>query len=406
VSCTQNGGLIYMNIQKTQKTNTSSSIPLDITVTDIVNTTNALFPQNAAAPYYVAAGKIYNGTQPVNGTTNWGSIGVPTSPSGHAMLCNALTYDSVNNLLYGGFFDGTGSGYFGLYTMAPGGSSWTQVPDSLITDNGANDKQITYVNAINGDVFVAAATFPSGGSGYVYEIDVLPSGPSNWSQLASNMQKSVTGIGFSGPVAGGTYFVTSGPNLYTVAGSSGPIGVPASWNIGGNPAPASPLFASDGSNSGGDILQGVFVDPLYLGGVTLVIITAANPQVNPPTGNLYYSVNPSSSGPWTHLSQQIGGYNVGFLCAAGPVDSGRTTYLLGTDSGTGGAFGFYSFVPSSNALNRFGGLSYSLYYSAIRRILVDLSNNFVAMGTINNGLWATVPVDPTGGFGGNTWTQE
>ncbi len=99
-------------------------------------------------------------------------------------------------------------------------------------------------------------------------------------------------------------------------------------------------------------------------------------------------------------------YTVGFLCVAGPVDTGHTTYLLGADCGYGGAFGFFSFTPSNGSLNRFGGLSYSLYASTVNRIMVDATNNIVAMGTVNNGLWVTYPVDTTGGFGSNTWTQE
>ncbi len=388
-SCTQNGSLIYTNIQKTQKTNTSTTIPLDITVLDIVNVTSG------TSPYYVAAGKVYNGTIPTGGITNWSSIPVPTSPSGVTMLCNALTYNGT--LLYGGFFDGTGSGYFGLYTMTPGVNSWTQVPDPLITDAGKNDKQIISLTAISGDVFVVAATMPSGGSSYVYEIDVLPNGGTQWYPLVSNLQTLVTGIGFSG----GNYFVTSGPNLYTVAGSSTIGPAPSPWTLTGGQISGS----NDGHTSAGDILQGVFVDALYAGG-PLVVIPASNPQVNPPAGGLYYSLNPGATGTWTHLSQDVGSYEVGFLCVSQALDTGHTTYLLGTDSGTGGAFGFYAFVPSTSTLSRFGGLSYSLYYSAVRRILVDPFNSVVAMGTINNGLWATTPLDPSGGFGSNTWTQE
>jgi hypothetical protein len=88
------------------------------------------------------------------------------------------------------------------------------------------------------------------------------------------------------------------------------------------------------------------------------------------------------------------------------VDSGRTIYLLGSDAGLGGAFGFFTFFPSNGALNRFGGLSYSLYASAVNRIIVDTASSIVAMGTINNGLWVTTPVQTNGTFDSNTWTQE
>ena len=106
-SCTQNGSLIYLNIQKVTKTNTSSSIPLDITVSEIVG-----IGAGGTAPYYVAAGKIYNGTVPSPGSTNWNAIGVPQA-NGKDMLCNALAWDGIN--LWGGFFSSDGS-TFGLYS--------------------------------------------------------------------------------------------------------------------------------------------------------------------------------------------------------------------------------------------------------------------------------------------------
>jgi len=38
---------------------------------------------------------------------------------------------------------------------------------------------------------------------------------------------------------------------------------------------------------------------------------------------------------------------------------------------------------------------------------VDTTNGFVAMGTINNGLWVTAPIDISGNnYLNNTWTQE
>jgi hypothetical protein len=382
-SCTQNGGLIYMNIQKTQKTNTSTSIPLDITVSEIAST----YPTDPTAPYYVAAGKIYNGSTPVNGTTTWGSIPVP-QVNGKDMLCNAMTWDGTN--IWGGFFSSDGSS-FGLYKMTPpatSASSWSQVNDPYAS---MNDTQFTYLMAVGGGVFVVTATLSSGASSFAYELDLWDG--SAWHQLVPQgvLSRPITGIGFDGT----KYYFTSGNSLYVSSGV-----FPTSLTFSG-----SLITATDGSNSNGDILQGVFVDLTYQGTANpIIIVPASNPQVNPPAGNLYYSTDAGTT--WTRVSQQIGGYNVGFLCVSGAVDTGHTTYLLGTDSGTGGAFGFYSFVPSTNSLNRFGGLSYSLYYSAVRRILVDITNNFVAMGTINNGLWATTPVDPSGGFGSNTWTQE
>jgi hypothetical protein len=365
ISCTQNGGLIYTNIQKTTKTNTSNSIPLDITVGDMVNT------GSGTSPYYAAVGKIYNGTIS-NGSTSWAPMAVPQA-NGKDMLCNTLTLDGSGNL-WGGFYSADGS-IFGLYSSPPappgGNLVWTQLPT---LNPGV---QITYVNYVSSNLFVVAATFTNGN--YVYELDYY-----NGSWTATNLTglpKPITGVA----LVGSTYYVTSGNTLY--------YGTLLS-NL--TPAPQ-PSFNSN------DILQGIFVDPLA---GPLIIIPSSNPTSSTQGyGNIYWSVN--GGGAWSTSSQQVSSYNVGFLCVGGPTDAGHTTYLLGTDSGTGGAFGFYSFVPSTNALNRFAGLSYSLYYSAVRRIMVDTTNGFVAMGTINNGLWVTAPIDISGNnYLNNTWTQE
>ncbi len=368
ISCTQNGGLIYTNIQKTTKTNTSNSIPLDITVGDMVNV------GSGTSPYYAAVGKIYNGTIS-NGSTSWSPMAVPQT-NGKDMLCNTLTWDSVDNVLWGGFYSSDGS-TFGLYSSPPapsgGNLSWTQLPT---LNSGV---QITYVNYISPYLFAVVATFTNGN--YIYELDYYSGGIWTATNL-TGLAKQITGIA----LVGGTYYVTTGNALY--AGTL-PLGLTT---------PASqPSFNSN------DILQGIFVDPAA---GPLIIIPSSNPTSSTQGyGNIYWSVNGGTS--WSSSSQQVSSYNVGFLCVAGPTDAGHTTYLLGTDSGTGGAFGFYSFVPSTNALNRFAGLSYSLYYSAVRRVMVDIPNNVVAMGTINNGLWVTTPIDNTGNnYLNNTWTQE
>ncbi|HUI70598.1 MAG TPA: hypothetical protein VL354_08730, partial [Spirochaetia bacterium] len=169
--------------------------------------------------------------------------------------------------------------------------------------------------------------------------------------------------------------------------------------------PFSPVLSPSFTDSN-DIMRGIFVDTSYSGGSTLIVVPTSN-QTTQTTGvgNLYYSMDGGASWTKTNTNNNTS-YNVGFLCVAGPVDSAHTTYLVGTDSGLGGAFGFFAFIPSTNTLNRYSGISYSLYASAVNQILVDTANNLVAMGTINNGLWLTIGVDPTGGFGSSTWTQE
>jgi hypothetical protein len=386
-SCTANGNLIYINIQKVTKTNTSTSIPLNITVSDIVNVGSA----NSASPYYVAAGKIYNGSAPVSGSTNWNAIPVPKA-EGQDMLCNALTYDALNNMLWGGFFSPDGS-VVGLYGMTPGTNTWTQLVDSLNPT-----AQFTYVNVpstTDGRLFVVAATFS--GANFVYQLDTTQNGGTSWTATNLNSTftgstKPITSVAFV--AATQTYYATCANTLYSASASTYPALVFAPVNIGSN------------SN---DLLQSIFVDPNYLNaGLQLIVVTDSNQAVaNPGVGCLYFSINGGAT--WANASTTANtSYNVGFLCFAGPVDpSTHTTYLVGSDSGTGGAFGFFSFVPSNvGSLTRFAGLSYSLYASAVRRILVDPTNNLVAMGTINNGLWVTVGIDTTGGFGSNTWTQE
>jgi hypothetical protein len=245
---------------------------------------------------------------------------------------------------------------------------------------------------IEGDLFAVTATLS--GSAFLYALYVLPSGTSSWHPLVSSLSSPINGVGF----AGSAYFMTSGANLYRAAGTS-PIGSnPSSWALSGGV-----ISATDGSTSASDVMQGVFVDSASAAG-SLIVVPASDLSANPQTGNVYVSTNGGST--WVRLSVTVSGYNVGFLCVAGPVDSGRTTYLLGTDSGSAGAYGFYSLVPASSSLSRFGGSSYSLYYAAVKCILVDLTNDLAAFGTTSNGLWVTTGVGSSGTFSSNSWSQE
>jgi len=375
-SCTQNGNLIYLNIQKVTKTNTSSTIPLTITVTSIVK---AVGSANSAAPYYVAAGKIYNGTVPSNGSTDWSPIGVPQA-SGNDMLCTALAWDG--KYLWGGFFSSNGSTY-GLYQMdlTVAGSTWSQV-----TDTQHPNMQVTYLTYANGNLFAVVSSMVSGNP--TYQLDAYDTTAKTWTStsLTSNT-KPITGVAYVGT----TYYACSGNILYSSTDFSFGTQVLS---------PASPV-----QTDSNDIMRGIFVDTSYSGGTLIVVPTSNQTTQTTGVGNLYYSMDGGASWTKTNTNNNTS-YNVGFLCVAGPVDSAHTTYLLGTDSGLGGAFGFFAFIPSTNTLNRYSGISYSLYASAVNQILVDTANNLVAMGTINNGLWLTIGVDPTGGFGSSTWTQE
>jgi len=370
-SCTQNGSLIYVNIQKVTKTNTSTTIPLTITVTGLVNVGIA----NSAAPYYVAAGKIYNGSAPSNGSTNWSAISVPQT-SGVDMLCNALAWDGTN--LWGGFFSSNGSTY-GLYKMIPSVGTWSQVTDTLHPN-----MQITSLSYSNGYLFVVVSWMSNGNP--AFQLDAYNGTWTSTSLVSYN--KPITGVAFVGT----TYYASCGNTLYSSTDFSFSTVVLS---------PSTPL-----PTDSNDIMRGVFVDSLYSGGSPLIIVPSSNVTANSQgVGNLYYSTNGGVS--WNNASTKAGtSYNVGFLSVATqPVDS-HATYLVGSDYGLGGGFGFFSFVPATGSLNRYQGISYSLYASAVNQVLVDTANNLVAMGTINNGLWITIGVDPTGGFGSNTWTQE
>ena len=387
-SCTANGNLIYLNIQKTTKT-TTGTIPVDITVSEMLAAGAGGTP-----PYYVAAGKIYEGTVLSQGNTNWGAISVP-SANGQDMLCNALGFDGTN--LWGGFFSQDGSSV-GLFHATPGG---TFVPAAGFPGAG---KQITYVAAfpITGTVFAVAATMSTSGS-FTYQL--FFNNGTSWSPLpatlggVSTVSQPITGIGFDGT----NYYATSGNVLYW--GTTG-----TTFNV---------LFASGNSN---DIFRGVFIDPTFnnSGSAALLILVPSSNQTVSSTGvgGIYYSIGalPSQTSFLEIATNANTSFNTGFLCAAGPIDGASThyTYLVGADSGYGAGFGFFSLNfsnPASPSLSRYSGISYSLYASAVNRILVDSSAaansaNIVAMGTINNGLWVTYPVDTTGSFSSNTWTQE
>jgi len=392
-SCTQNGDLIYLNIQKTQKTGIGTTIPLNVTVAEMVGTgTPPVGPGTPActAPYYVACGKIYVGTV-ANGTTNWSPITVPQAGS-NSMLCNALTWDGT--YLWGGFFSPDG-GTVGLYQMNPAAvGTWNQVsgfPNST--------QQVIYVKYAGSILFVVTATMVNGS--FVYSLGEWNEISSSWNptatfitlpnlQTSSTLSSPITGIAYDGT----NYYATSGYTIY-----SAPVSSPAAFTT---------LFQSAQQ---ADIFRGIYIDMNYLGTSTeLVLVPSSNQiKVTNGIGGIYYSFGSPNQLTFAEATTNAStSYTVGFLCVAGPLDPTTThyMYLLGADSGYGGAFGFFSFNPSNNSLNRFTGLSYSLYASAVNRILVDTTNNFVLMGTVNNGLWLTNPVDPTGSFSSASWTQE
>jgi hypothetical protein len=234
-------------------------------------------------------------------------------------------------------------------------------------------KQIVYVTAIGGNIFVGAGlqtgTAP-------FELDVLSGG--TWINLLSNLPYPVTGVAYFGT----TYYITtsspSAPKVYTLTGG---FATPTFTDITSS-------FPGSPSN---EIFQGLFSDYPH------VILAMANQ-------NLYFSTDGIS---WAQLSDKpVSGYNAGFLGAAGPVDgaySNGGVYLVGTDASQGGAAGFYSFNLAARSMSRYINLSISLYIDAVRRVLYDPLNNIAFFGTINSGLWRT-SVDASGNP--QSWVQE
>ncbi|HVO38000.1 MAG TPA: hypothetical protein VMV03_03130 [Spirochaetia bacterium] len=375
-SCTDNGGSIYYSIQKVQKVATSV-LPTDLTVADIVNT------GNASAPYFIAAGGVFKGPPPASdGSIAWQRVNPPSG-----MLCNSLAWDGTN--LWGGFFSTNGSSTGLYYALPASPNSWTQDPL-------APPGQVTYLTSTApGDLFAVIATMS--GSNFVYSL--WEKKGAGWTQLIPSIPSPITGVGLFS--SSNTYFVTTGNTVY--------------WNsVGADPPTFDKSSTSllDATNQVGDTLNGIFVD--NNAGHTMVIVLAKS--------GIYYSASGSTLGNgvgWTRATNSSNGNNIGFLCAAGPIDNyaNGSVYLLGTDSNQYGAAGFYffnltasSFNGGTGGLTRYVNPSISLYIDAIRRILVDANNNpsgtvnnNVFFGTVNAGLWRT-SVDSLGNP--QSWVQE
>lgn len=367
-SCTANGGSIYYAIQNVQKIG-NSTLPTDLTITDIVN----------SAPtgngYYIAAGSVFNGPVPSpGGTITWTKVGPPPG----MMMCNALGFDGTN--LWAGYFSLDGS-TFGLYKGTITAGSYANVTWALETTLGTpSGKQINYIAYVNGNIFVGAGA-PNGGG--PFELDVFTLGPPTWTTLLSGLQYPVTGVAFFNP----NYYVTT--SYFT----TGTVAYPKVYvSSGGVPSLTfSDITANFPGSPGNEIFQGLFSDSGH------VILAMANQ-------NLYFSTDGTS---WTQLSDKpVSGYNAGFLAAAGPLDASYSNggiYYVGTDSTQGGGAGFYIFTLAGRSISRYVNLSISLYIDAIRRVLYDSANNVVFFGTINSGLWRT-SVDSSGNP--QTWFQE
>jgi hypothetical protein len=117
---------------------------------------------------------------------------------------------------------------------------------------------------------------------------------------------------------------------------------------------------------------------------------------------VYYSTNGTA---WSKASttEQVAGNTVGFLTVSTRVGTSGPVFLVGADGG-----GFYTLNAVSGTLSRFSDVTVTgLYAGAVRRILVDLTNNpnTVFFGTAGTGLWRAT-FDPAGGTVVSGWIHE
>jgi hypothetical protein len=334
--------------------------------------------------YYVAAGAIYRGTVTTalasGGSINWNATtnqtaATPVWPNASSTPAGSVsqTMTTFSGALWCGLY---GSGVvYGLYSIAPDGTSATFQGGGGLLGTTTDPKQITLVQAVNGKLFVVAAPV-STSSNYIYEVDYFNG--TTWSQLLTGLTLPVMGIAFDGA----NYWVVTQTAVYSGAATDPPT-------LGVNSAVT--LAASDQFN-------GVFATgPAH----SIVIIpTKLNGLWVSQGGAAFVNVT----------TPQISGVTVGMLCAAGPIDplgttNANTTYLVGSEG-----YGYYVLsVAGTPALTRFADNTIALYAYAVRRILVDSATDTVLMGTASQGVWRA-SFDPTSSAGalvsGTAWVHE
>jgi hypothetical protein len=364
-ACTANGGSIYATIESEKKINVSTLNQL-LTIIDLVNV------PTAPLPYFVAAGAVYNGTvADANNSIGWPTVGadpVAVAPPGPTSLCTALTYFPVTSSLYGGFFTSSGSG-MGVYSSSAASPGFL----TALTDPLVSGQQITLLQTANVSLFAVVATPAGGTSGFNYSLaysgngtTFLPGTP------LTDPKKKITGVAY---FAGNTtYYMTSGSTLYSGPAPNSLVG---STSIG--------TFPIDG----GDELRGVTVDNGY------ILIPSKN-------GAVYYSNDGTN---WSRAStgDQVSGSVVGFLTVSTRVGTTGPVFLVGADGA-----GFYTLNVGSGTLSKFSDVTVTgLYAGAVRRILVDLTNNpnTVFFGAAGTGLWRA-NFDPATGFVNSSWIHE
>jgi len=368
-ACTANGGAIYATIE-TEKKIDVSTLDQTITVLDLLNVGSGQFP------YLVAAGAVFKGTVPdVNNVIGWPNVGgspIAVTPPVRGALCLAMT--SFNSGIYGGFFTSDGS-TMGLYKSVGSPGFSFAVADGATAVAAMAGKQITHLQVagpiLAPNLFAVVATPGTGTSGFTYELDYSADGSSFTATNLTGLTTQITGVGY---LPGNlTYYVTAGSVLYSGTALNSPL---ISTSMGFTLA-------------NGEELRGVTVDGSY------IFIPSSN-------GAVYYYNGTT----WARATttDEVNGRLVGFLTVSTHVDTAGSgvIYLVGADG-----LGFYTLNVTNNILTKFSDVTVTgLYAGAVRRMLVDQTqNNTVFMGTAGTGLWRAT-FDPATGAVNSTWIHE
>jgi hypothetical protein len=228
-------------------------------------------------------------------------------------------------------------------------------------------KQVYGLSRVNGtELFVVCAVLS--GSNYVYELE-HHTGTWAGAPLVTNVADPIVGVAFGG-APDVNYFMAAGGTI--------------SWDAGGtgNFTTGTHALAS------GDTAQGIFGDE-----------TNHRIFVVGKSGGVYYTADDGAS--WTQVAAPSGNSApVPLLSVAGPIDTGKDKYLVGSEG-----FGYYVFSVSGATFTRFSDSTVPLYSGSIRRILVDGAGpSTVLMGTNGAGLWRA-SFDATGTLS-SAWTHE
>ncbi len=219
LSCTANGGSIYATIETELKAaDNSLPSPKTWSVYDIAAVAGG-------GPYYVAAGGIYQGTlpSPITWNPNAITITVPYTPSEYPFnpqgtyagaLCNALVLS--NGALWGGFYMPDGAAVGLMKSGASPSYSFANSAPIADTNGYLTGKQIYLLKALNGVLFVVAATVNT--SGQTYDLDFTTDGGTTWIQ-------STALHGFTTPISR----ISVGCDAQQLLGDLGDLTLPERW---------------------------------------------------------------------------------------------------------------------------------------------------------------------------------